>query len=166
MDIQNMFIGLGGGLYGTTLGLIHDQKADAEPIGPPDLSKCNSSIDGDALYPCCPPYAFGVLKPEEIPDYQIPSFTTLRQRKPARKMSVNEVIKLVLAFSKMKDLGVADPWSFVQQANIHCAFCNGAYDQVGFDKVSLDRCNNVQLQVHSSSFCRGTDGTSTSSRGS
>ncbi|XP_058114897.1 polyphenol oxidase, chloroplastic-like [Magnolia sinica] len=149
LDRRNMLIG--GGLYGTTLGLIHDQKAVAKPIAPPNLSKCNSSSDGDVLYPCCPPYAFGVLKPEEIPDYQIPSFTTLRKRKPARDLSDGELSNLKSAISKMKSLGGTDPWSFVQQANIHCAFCNGAYNQVGFDKVPFE-CNNVPLQVHNSSI--------------
>ncbi|XXG81494.1 hypothetical protein AAC387_Pa09g2115 [Persea americana] len=33
----------------------------------------------------------------------------------------------------MKKLDKDDPWHFDQQSKIHCAYCNGAYKQVGFD---------------------------------
>jgi polyphenol oxidase len=42
----------------------------------------------------------------------------------------------------MKALPSNDPRSFTQQANIHCAYCDGAYSQVGFP--------NLDLQVHNS----------------
>ncbi|PIN01136.1 Catechol oxidase [Handroanthus impetiginosus] len=42
----------------------------------------------------------------------------------------------------MRALPDDDPRSFAQQANVHCAYCDGAYDQVGFP--------NLELQVHSS----------------
>ncbi|CAO2823812.1 unnamed protein product [Amaranthus hypochondriacus] len=42
----------------------------------------------------------------------------------------------------MKALPASDPRSFTQQANVHCAYCNGAYSQVGFP--------NLDLQVHNS----------------
>lgn len=42
----------------------------------------------------------------------------------------------------MKALPPSDPRNFTQQANVHCAYCNGGYAQVGFP--------NVDLQVHNS----------------
>ncbi|CAA7404100.1 unnamed protein product [Spirodela intermedia] len=42
----------------------------------------------------------------------------------------------------MKALPADDPRSFAQQANVHCAYCDGAYDQVGFP--------DLELQVHNS----------------
>ncbi|KAB2637407.1 polyphenol oxidase [Pyrus ussuriensis x Pyrus communis] len=43
----------------------------------------------------------------------------------------------------MKALLDDDPHSFSQQADVHCAYCNGAYDQVGFP--------NLELQLRASS---------------
>ncbi|KAE8689839.1 Polyphenol oxidase [Hibiscus syriacus] len=40
----------------------------------------------------------------------------------------------------MKALPDDDPRSFTQQANIHCTYCAGAYDQVGFP--------GLELQIH------------------
>jgi polyphenol oxidase len=31
-----------------------------------------------------------------------------------------------------------DPRNFYQQASVHCAYCNGAYEQVGFPKLKID----------------------------
>ncbi|KAI7981283.1 hypothetical protein LOK49_Contig53G00021 [Camellia lanceoleosa] len=56
-------------------------------------------------------------------------------------------VKMIRAkFSKalqlMKSLPDDDPRSFKQQSNIHCAYCEGAYHQVGFP--------STELQVHNS----------------
>ncbi|MCH82255.1 polyphenol oxidase [Trifolium medium] len=42
----------------------------------------------------------------------------------------------------MKTLPSNDPRSFTQQANVHCAYCDGAYSQVGFP--------NLDIQLHNS----------------
>ncbi|CAI9784320.1 unnamed protein product [Fraxinus pennsylvanica] len=47
-----------------------------------------------------------------------------------------------MAIDRMKRLPADDPRNFMHQANIHCAYCNGAYDQPG--QGTLD------LQVHNS----------------
>ncbi|KAK4398239.1 (+)-larreatricin hydroxylase, chloroplastic [Sesamum angolense] len=47
-----------------------------------------------------------------------------------------------LAIDRMKRLPQDDPRNFLQQANIHCAYCNGAYDQPGQ--------GTMDLQVHES----------------
>ncbi|KAH1055296.1 hypothetical protein J1N35_033361 [Gossypium stocksii] len=45
---------------------------------------------------------------------------------------------LYMSMERMKALPVDDPRNFMQQANIHCAYCNGAYGQVGFPDQKLE----------------------------
>ncbi|XXG81495.1 hypothetical protein AAC387_Pa09g2115 [Persea americana] len=56
----------------------------------------------------------------------------------------------------MKKLDKDDPWHFDQQSKIHCAYCNGAYKQVGFDvppqdekkeKQKIIQANLVDLRI-------------------
>ncbi|KAK1324323.1 hypothetical protein QJS10_CPA01g00882 [Acorus calamus] len=47
--------------------------------------------------------------------------------------------KFKLAIFRMKNLPDSDPRSFKNQANVHCAYCDGAYDQVGFPDLELQR---------------------------
>ncbi|KAF3336412.1 polyphenol oxidase [Carex littledalei] len=85
---------------------------------------------------CCPPY-----KTAEIVDYDFPR-TPLRVRRPAHEVKDDKqyMKKYTEAVRKMKELDKDHPWNFYQQALIHCAYCNGAYDQVGY--------KDVPLQVH------------------
>ncbi|XP_058108997.1 polyphenol oxidase A1, chloroplastic-like [Magnolia sinica] len=145
LDRRNMLIGIGGGLYGTTLGLGHDQKAAADPVGPPDLSSCHAARDLDTTnttdYACCPPYTFPLPNPESIPSYKIPKNPILRKRKAIQMMTPDELYKFESAIAEMKKLDKTDPnnpWSFTQQAQIHCAYCNNAYYQYKTDKVPLE----------------------------
>ena len=64
-------------------------------------------------------------------------------RRPAHKADADYIAKLNRAYELMKALPDDDPRSFEVQANMHCAFCNGAYKQ-------LD--TNITLQVHFSWF--------------
>ncbi|XP_042021087.1 polyphenol oxidase I, chloroplastic-like [Salvia splendens] len=150
VDRRNMLLGLGG-LYGAS-NLISGRKANADPILPPDLSQCDPtgatttsggqtvSLDVD----CCPPYT------DIQSDYKLPSFTTPRVRPAANRGTLKPeyIAKYQLAIQsvkRMRDLDVTDPddpRGFTQQANIHCAYCNGPYDQP--DHPGLD------LQVHNS----------------
>ncbi|KAG6393869.1 hypothetical protein SASPL_144443 [Salvia splendens] len=146
IDRRNMLLGLGG-LYGSGSSLGH--KAEALPILPPDLSTCDPK--GTTTTPpgsqevvkldvdCCPPFT------DKQADYKLPKFKKTRIRRAAHRLSREEVEKYKLAMAKMRELDVTDPddpKGFTQQANIHCAYCNGPYDQVGHP--------GVDLQVHNS----------------
>ncbi|RZC47958.1 hypothetical protein C5167_040901 [Papaver somniferum] len=140
IDRRNMLLGLGG-LYGatSTAGFGADRMAMAAPIAPPDLSKCGPANLPDGALPvnCCPP------PNTEIIDFQVPSQTTpLRIRPAAHLVDEAYIEKYNRAYELMRALPDDDPRSFKQQANVHCAYCDGAYDQAGFP--------NLDIQVHGS----------------
>ncbi|XP_057812439.1 polyphenol oxidase I, chloroplastic-like [Salvia miltiorrhiza] len=135
-----MLLGLGG-LY----GLIRN--AEALPIAPPDVSKCEPGgaytfRNGEVIsldVNCCPPYA------DVQSDYKLPTFTKPRIRPAAHRLTPEYIAKYERAIQKMKDLDVTDPddpRGFTQQANVHCAYCNGPYDQVNHE--------GIDIQVHNS----------------
>eukprot|EP00262_Sarcandra_glabra_P007938 TRINITY_DN21077_c0_g1_i1.p1 TRINITY_DN21077_c0_g1~~TRINITY_DN21077_c0_g1_i1.p1 ORF type:complete len:584 (-),score=50.62 TRINITY_DN21077_c0_g1_i1:261-2012(-) len=139
IDRRNVLIGLGGGLY-TATGLVGaDLKAIGAPISAPDLTKCGPADLPAGAQPtnCCPP------TPSKIVDFKLPPPSTpLRVRPAAHIMDKAYIAKYNKALTLMKALPDDDPRSFMQQAAVHCAYCNGAYDQVGFP--------NLDLQVHKS----------------
>ncbi|MCL7023329.1 hypothetical protein MKW94_008038 [Papaver nudicaule] len=143
VDRRNMLLGLGG-LYGaTTAGFVtaDGRMAMAAPVAPPDLSKCGpANLPGGATpVNCCPPPNTTII------DFQVPSETTpLRTRQAAHLVDQAYIAKYNEAYRLMKALPDEDPRSFKQQANIHCAYCDGAYDQAltGFPKM--------EIQVHGS----------------
>ncbi|MCD9646840.1 hypothetical protein HAX54_037036 [Datura stramonium] len=113
-----------GGLYGASTLVGGRPFAFAAPVDRPDVTKCGSADlrPGAAPVNCCPPPTGNII------DFQLPPpSTTLRIRPAAHSM---------------KQLPDDDPRSFKQQANVRCAYCDGAYDQLGFP--------NLELQVHSS----------------
>ncbi|KAK8630149.1 hypothetical protein V6N13_078956 [Hibiscus sabdariffa] len=140
-DRRDVLLGLGS-LYGAT-NLVADPFALAAPIFAPDLSQC-----GDANVPlrkspgtnvsvhCCPPVSTNII------DFKPPRFTKTRTRKPAHLVSPDYVEKFQEAITRMKALDEKDPRSFTQQAKVHCAYCNSAYEQMGFP--------SQDLQVHNS----------------
>lgn len=133
-----MLIGLGG-LYGTVAaGLGSDPLAFANPVAPPDLSKCGPADFPEGVTPtnCCPPLS------SKIVDFKLTPVNKLRVRPAAHAVDKAYVAKYERAIHLMKDLPDSDPRSFSQQADIHCAYCDGSYDQVGFP--------NLELQVHES----------------
>jgi polyphenol oxidase len=82
---------------------------------------------------CCPPL------PKKIIDFRPPSsFSPLRTRRAAHLVDEDYVAKYAEAISLMKSLPEDDPRNFYQQANVHCAYCDDAYEQVGFPKLELD----------------------------
>ncbi|KAL5096659.1 hypothetical protein RYX36_000986 [Vicia faba] len=134
---RNVLIGLGG-IYGT---LATNPSALASPISPPDLSKCvpPSDLPSGTTPPninCCPPYS------TKITDFKFPSNQPLRVRQAAHLVDNEFLEKYKKATELMKALPSNDPRNFTQQANIHCAYCDGAYSQVGFP--------DLKLQVHGS----------------
>ncbi|XP_062087626.1 polyphenol oxidase, chloroplastic-like [Humulus lupulus] len=135
-DRRNVLIGLGG-LYGTTLtGLSSNPSAFADPIAPPDLSKCGPADFPEGVTPtnCCPPVS------PKIIDFKPPPVSRLRTRPAAHAVDDAYIAKYNRAIQLMKALPDSDPRSFSQQADIHCAYCDGSYDQVGFP--------DLELQVH------------------
>ncbi|KAK6157446.1 hypothetical protein DH2020_011694 [Rehmannia glutinosa] len=141
VDRRNMLIGLGG-LYGAA-NLIPDPKALADPIQAPEFKSCSEARDvqsGDVLdVNCCPPPS------ENIVDFKLPPVHRMRVRPAAHKVTKEYLAKFEEAIRRMKALDKddpTDPRGFMQQANIHCAYCNGAHDQVGF--------KDLDIQVHNS----------------
>ncbi|CAK9162626.1 unnamed protein product [Ilex paraguariensis] len=135
-DRRNVLIGLGG-LYGAA-SLSSDPLAFAAPVSAPDLTKCGAADLPAGAKPtnCCPPPA------TKIVDFKLPPVNAMRVRPAAHLADAEYKAKFNRAIQLMKALPDDDPRSFKQQANVHCAYCDGAYDQVGFP--------DLELQVHSS----------------
>ncbi|KAK6283754.1 hypothetical protein POUND7_002706 [Theobroma cacao] len=133
-DRRDLLIGLGG-LYGAT-NLSNDPFALAAPIAAPDLTLCGDATISDTtketVY-CCPPETTKVI------DFKPPTYSKIRYRSAAHLVDPDYLAKFTKAMELMRALPDDDPRSFKQQANVHCAYCNGAYDQVGFDQ---------DIQVH------------------
>lgn len=134
-DRRDMLIGLGG-LYGAA-GLVSDPLALAAPISAPNINTCGAADlpTGARQTNCCPP------KSTQILDFRFPPVPNAMRVRPAAHLAdANYVAKFNKALQLMRDLPDSDPRSFKQQAAIHCAYCDGAYHQVGFP--------NLDLQVH------------------
>uniref|UniRef100_A0A3Q7ILS0 catechol oxidase n=1 Tax=Solanum lycopersicum TaxID=4081 RepID=A0A3Q7ILS0_SOLLC len=117
---RNVLVGLGG-LYGASnLAPL----AYAAPIPIPNLKSCGKALKEGSIevdYSCCPPTP---AEWNNIPYYKFPPMSKLRRRPRAQQ---EYIAKYQLATRRMMDLNEKDPRSFKQQANIHCAYCNGAY---------------------------------------
>ncbi|KAG9454118.1 hypothetical protein H6P81_007022 [Aristolochia fimbriata] len=137
-DRRDVLIGLGG-LYGATSLGFNTPAAAGAPIMPPDLSKCGPADlpAGAAPTNCCPPNL------QNIVDFKLPDpGSPMRVRRPAHLVDEAYVAKYKRGIDLMKALPADDPRNFTQQANIHCAYCDGAYDQIGFP--------DLEIQVHNS----------------
>ncbi|KAF5175610.1 Polyphenol oxidase protein [Thalictrum thalictroides] len=140
IDRRNVLLGLGG-LCGLISGLsaTDNRLAMAAPIMPPDLSKCGPPDLPAGSQPtnCYPPTDLKIV------DFKLPSCSTpMRVRPAAHLVDDKYIAKYSRAIALMKALPDDDPRSFKQQANIHCAYCDGVYDQIGIP--------NLELQVHES----------------
>ncbi|MBA0598777.1 polyphenol oxidase, chloroplastic [Gossypium raimondii] len=134
-DRRDVLIGLGGLYYGAAS--LND--AMAAPISAPEMEKCGRADvpEGVQTTDCCPPVSKRIL------DFKPPFSNSPVRVRPAAHLVDDEYIrKYSKAIELMKALPHDDPRSFMQQANVHCAYCEGAYDQVGFP--------NLELQVHNS----------------
>ncbi|KAF2303386.1 hypothetical protein GH714_017733 [Hevea brasiliensis] len=86
---------------------------------------------------CCPPTSTKIL------DFKLPSSKLpLRIRPAAHLVDDAYIAKYSKAVELMKALPEDDPRSFMQQAKVHCAYCDGAYDQEGFP--------DLQIHIHNS----------------
>ncbi|KAF9590617.1 hypothetical protein IFM89_035935 [Coptis chinensis] len=138
IDRRNVLLGLGG-FYGLSGLRATDRLATGAPIMPPDLSKCGPADLPAGSQPtnCCPPTGLNII------DFKLPSSSTpMRVRPAAHLVDDAYIAKYSKAIALMKALPDDDPRSFKQQANIHCAYCDGAYDQIGFP--------DLEIQVHNS----------------
>ncbi|CAL5344937.1 unnamed protein product [Camellia sinensis] len=135
LDRRNVLLGLGGYSAATILA---NPLAFAAPVTAPDLAKCGAADlpAGAKATNCCPPKATKII------DFKFPQSNSMRVRPAAHLADAEYVAKFSKALALMKALPEDDPRSFKQQANVHCAYCDGAYHQVGFPELDL--------QVHNS----------------
>ncbi|TVU14855.1 hypothetical protein EJB05_38351, partial [Eragrostis curvula] len=140
VDRRDVLLGLGGAAAAAGLATSRGDGAIAQPIQAPDLQNCHPPADLPATAPnvnCCPAYGPGA----GIVDFEPPPATSpLRVRPAAHLVDKEYLAKYEKAVALMKKLPDDDPRSFAQQWRVHCAYCDGAYDQVGFP--------NLELQVH------------------
>uniref|UniRef100_A0A7N0RG09 Tyrosinase copper-binding domain-containing protein n=1 Tax=Kalanchoe fedtschenkoi TaxID=63787 RepID=A0A7N0RG09_KALFE len=139
LDRRNMLIGLGG-LYGAA-GLVGSGPfAKAAPLQAPLIEECDPADLPPGVDPvdCCPP------KPStKAIDFVPPPKSAPIRIRPAAHLLTDEYIKKYeKAIRLMKALPADDPRNFYQQANVHCAYCNGAHQQVGLP--------DADFQVHES----------------
>ncbi|PON35755.1 Polyphenol oxidase, partial [Parasponia andersonii] len=149
IDRRNVLIGLGG-LTGAAAGLQSSLfAASAAPVPPPDFTKCDHHPK-KGLPPrldCCPPLPSAVRPfPQSIEWDNIPKFRPTeprvrRVRQPAHAVKQDYINKYSEAVRRMRALKDDDPISFVQQANVHCAYCEGFYKE-------FPRFKDTELQVH------------------
>uniref|UniRef100_A0A0D9V6N1 Tyrosinase copper-binding domain-containing protein n=1 Tax=Leersia perrieri TaxID=77586 RepID=A0A0D9V6N1_9ORYZ len=115
----------------------HDDKKSGRAGGPivTDLLQCRKP-DGPYLpenLQCCPPMPASEPVDFTLPDPSEP----LRTRRPAHVAGAEYMAKYERAIALMKALPRSDPHSFYQQASIHCAYCTGAYRQVGHPELAV-----------------------------
>ncbi|KAJ6753869.1 TYROSINASE FAMILY MEMBER [Salix purpurea] len=131
---RDLLVGLGGLCGATSLS---DPFALAKPIAPPDLTQCEAVDLPSESQPsnCCPPTS------TKIKNFKFPPASSpMRMRRAAHLVDSAYVAKYAKAIALMKSLPDDDPRSFKNQANVHCAYCDGAYHQAGFP--------DLDLQVH------------------
>ncbi|KAI4342972.1 hypothetical protein MLD38_027528 [Melastoma candidum] len=138
---RNILVGLGG-MYGGAVSLAGgaDPLALAKPIEAPIIEKCGPADIPAGSKPtnCCPPTTSKLtdFNPRDL------KYNALRMRPAAHLVNQEYIDKFSKAQELMRALPDDDPRSFKQQASVHCAYCNGAYHQVGF--------SNREVQIH---FC-------------
>ncbi|KAH8510712.1 hypothetical protein H0E87_008301 [Populus deltoides] len=106
----------------------------------PNLTSCHESMGrSDLPVYCCPPMNQSNVA---IIDFQFPDPSLpLRVRRPTHLLDDNYISKYKKAITIMKSLPDTDPRSYTRQANLHCLFCTGAYNQQG---------SNSPLNIHRS----------------
>ncbi|KAG5023313.1 hypothetical protein AAZX31_07G178200 [Glycine max] len=131
---RDILIGLGG-LYGATTSLTSNNTGSAfgASLSPPDPTNCvQPDPEKD---PFCPPPPF---KDYELPPHDDKTLP-LRIRPAAHLVTDDYIAKYEEAVRRMQDLPPDDPRSFMQQANVHRAYCDGrGYNQKGFADYKLD----------------------------
>ncbi|WVZ87199.1 hypothetical protein U9M48_033878 [Paspalum notatum var. saurae] len=139
---RDVLLGLGGAAAASlpTPSSSLNGGALAAPIQAPDLGNCHPPDDLPDTAPdvnCCPTYRPGTA----IVDFKPPPASSpLRVRPAAHLVDKEYLAKYEKAVALMKALPDhdEDPRSFAQQWHVHCAYCDGAYDQVGFPDLEVE----------------------------
>ncbi|RZC79464.1 hypothetical protein C5167_003816 [Papaver somniferum] len=134
------------GFFDETWVAMEDANAINEEIRPkhviltPNLTTCHKSLsDADRPVYCCPPKRESL---EPIIDFKFPDISEpIRVRKPAHMVDADYIAKYNKAIAIMKSLPYDDPRSYMRQANMHCIYCTGAYNQQN---------SNSLLKIHRS----------------
>ncbi|RZC49897.1 hypothetical protein C5167_018327 [Papaver somniferum] len=134
------------GFFDGTWLTVEDASAINEEVKPkhviltPNLTTCHKSLsDADRPVYCCPPKRESL---EPIIDFQFPDISEpIRVRKPAHMVDADYIAKYNRAIAIMKSLPYDDPRSYMRQANMHCIYCTGAYNQQN---------SNSLLKIHRS----------------
>ncbi|XP_068643026.1 polyphenol oxidase I, chloroplastic-like [Aristolochia californica] len=94
-----------------------------------DLSTCHRSLtDADVPVYCCPPNR---ESDEPVVDFQFPSPSEPKRiRRPAHLVDEDYIAKYEKAIKIMKKFPYEDPLNFMRQADMHCIYCTGAYNQL------------------------------------
>ncbi|CAH9095429.1 unnamed protein product [Cuscuta epithymum] len=162
LDRRDVLLGLSG-LYGAYNLSLSGGGAEASPVLAPDITKCGpatiTSSTDKVPYSCCPQAFSGT-----IADYKLPEFSTLNVRPAAHDIDEEYLEKYKTAVRKMKELPEDDPRNFYQQANVHCAYCNGAYTLAGGQEYQVHfswlffpfhRCFRSGLKLAATARCTG-----------
>ncbi|AQK45503.1 Putative polyphenol oxidase family protein [Zea mays] len=131
-DRRDVLLGLGGAAASGLLRSSSSSSSGGAPIQAPDLRNCHPPDLPDTAEDvnCCP--SPGIVDFTPSP--------RLRVRPAAHLVDAEYVAKYEKAVALMKQLPDDDPRSFAQQWRVHCAYCDGAFDQVGFP--------DLEIQIH------------------
>ncbi|KAJ7520641.1 hypothetical protein O6H91_19G015100 [Diphasiastrum complanatum] len=115
------------------LPLINNQSL-AAPIQPPDLTQCQKAALPPGSNPkCCLPV------PTKTTDFQFDQSLPMRVRMAAHLVDAAYIAKYNRAYELLRALPADDPRTYLQQAAVHCAFCESAY---------LQKNTSEKLQIH------------------
>nr|P43310.1 RecName: Full=Polyphenol oxidase, chloroplastic; Short=PPO; AltName: Full=Catechol oxidase; Flags: Precursor [Spinacia oleracea]AAC49041.1 polyphenol oxidase precursor [Spinacia oleracea]CAA91448.1 polyphenol oxidase [Spinacia oleracea] len=144
LDRRNILLGLGGMYAALGSEGANYYNTLAAPILP-DVEKCTLSDalwDGSVGDHCCPPpFDLNITKDFEFKNYHN---HVKKVRRPAHKAYEDQewLNDYKRAIAIMKSLPMSDPRSHMQQARVHCAYCDGSYPVLGH--------NDTRLEVHAS----------------
>ena len=88
---------------------------DCAPFPAPELGRCDNTSEG-----CCTP----VVEGEEPKLFQFPANLRMRIRQPAQLLDEKYIAKYQRAYELMRALPHTDGRSFLNQAKVHCAYCD------------------------------------------
>ncbi|XP_057754818.1 polyphenol oxidase I, chloroplastic-like [Arachis stenosperma] len=106
----------------------------------PDIAKCGPvELPPNAItLPYCCPILPSPLKIIDFKEFAKPN-APLRVRKPIHLLDDEYMAKLEKGIAIMKSLPENDPRNYIQQAKVHCVYCNGGYPQKPpFQNLKID----------------------------
>ncbi|MQM12033.1 hypothetical protein Taro_044944 [Colocasia esculenta] len=101
----------------------------------PNLTSCHWSYSDHVGRPlfCCKASPDPRLP---VVDFQFPDHSDpIRVRRPVHRLSADFIAKYEKAFAIMKSLPDDHPHNFWRQADQHCLYCTGSYEQTGSDAL-------------------------------